>query len=464
MRSHPKTGLPKKQPTRGLVPASFLVSAARSRDLGLQGAMQAAPHFPVLAQLVFVIVHLGPRLERGLRLRVELARRRAVVQPEGREVRLDLPDDVRLEDDDILRVFAGEQGEIVHVENANELLDRGGMVIDADVNPPVVEACVTTPVPDDEDRCTLLAPLVAPGALACAQRREEAHWQVALRHLEGTGQRLQDFLSREDVPLSREVSADDMSGPREAFFPGVRRGATARVDDADLALRRVLVSGHEPLHDILRCDATLQHREGVAPVRRVRVRLRRHGSDPGRRERHDGPDRHEFRFDGDAEILRLGIERDDAERGRSRPMHRRWNGRTLFRDFPVPATLKVDSRLRVYVATGGSETNDAALRGAGLFDLIDQIFTGHSQNAQKGQSRYWQEIPHQLGVKPRDCVLVDDRLDYLEAAASVGIVALLLDRKAAHRPESMPPYVEATLRNLAGLPHWVELWTATRHN
>ena len=119
---------------------------------------------------------------------------------------------------------------------------------------------------------------------------------------------------------------------------------------------------------------------------------------------------------------------------------------------------------RVYVATGGGATNDAALRGAGLFDLIDGIFTGHSQNAQKGQSRYWQEIPHRLGVKPMDCVLVDDRLDYLEAAASVGIVALLLDRKAAHRPESMPPYVEATLRNLAGLPHWVELWTATRHD
>src|SRR5881398_4146504 len=68
------------------------------------------------------------------------------------------PDVVRLEDDDILWIFAGEQGEIVHVENANELFDRGGMVIDADVNPPVVEACVTTLVPDDEDRCALLAP------------------------------------------------------------------------------------------------------------------------------------------------------------------------------------------------------------------------------------------------------------------------------------------------------------------
>lgn len=114
---------------------------------------------------------------------------------------------------------------------------------------------------------------------------------------------------------------------------------------------------------------------------------------------------------------------------------------------------------KVYVATGGGEANEAALRGAGLFDLIDGIFTGHSQNAQKAQSRYWRGIPDQLRAKPEDCVLVDDRLDYLEAAASVGIVALLLDRKAAHRPEAMPAYVEATLRNLAGLPHWVELRT-----
>ncbi len=56
---------------------------------------------------------------------------------------------------------------------------------------------------------------------------------------------------------------------------------------------------------------------------------------------------------------------------------------------------------------------------------------------------------------------MDDRLDYLEAAASVGILALLLDRKGAHRPEAMPPYVEATLRNLAGFPHWVEIRTAS---
>jgi HAD superfamily hydrolase (TIGR01509 family) len=116
---------------------------------------------------------------------------------------------------------------------------------------------------------------------------------------------------------------------------------------------------------------------------------------------------------------------------------------------------------RVYVATGGSETNDAALRGAGLAPLIDGIFSGHSQHAHKSRPAYWADVPRFVGGKPADCVLVDDRLDYLEAAASVGIIALLLDRKGAHRPEAMPSYVAATLRNLAGLPHWVTTWTAS---
>src|SRR5205814_726189 len=103
-----------------------------------------------------------------------------------------------------------------------------------------------------------------------------------------------------------------------------------------------------------------------------------------------------------------------------------------------------------------------AWRRAGLSSLIDGIFSGHSQHAHTRQPAYWADVPKFVAAKAPDCVLVDDRLDYLEAAASVGIVALLLDRKGAHRPESMPSYVTATLRNLAGLPHWVETWTSSR--
>src|SRR5438034_1338433 len=83
-----------------------------------------------------------------------------------------------------------------------------------------------------------------------------------------------------------------------------------------------------------------------------------------------------------------------------------------------------------------------------------------SRRAPRTRSRYWEGIPQRLTADPRDCVVVDDRLDYLEAAASVGILALLLDRKGAHRPEGMPAYLQATLRNLAGLPHWVDAHVA----
>src|SRR5439155_22020937 len=97
-------------------------SAARARDVSRQRAVQAPPHLAVLAELVLVVVHLGPRLERGLRFRIELAGGRAAVETEARQAGLNLPHGVRLEEHDILRIFAGQQGEIVHVEDAKDVV------------------------------------------------------------------------------------------------------------------------------------------------------------------------------------------------------------------------------------------------------------------------------------------------------------------------------------------------------
>src|SRR2546430_11352233 len=130
-------------------------SAGRARDLSRQRAVQAPPHLAVLAELVLVVVHLGPRLERGLRLRIELAGGRAAVETEARQAGLNLPHNDRFEESDIVGIFAGQQGQIVHVENADQLLDRGRMVIDPDVDPTVVEARISTAVPDDQDRLAL---------------------------------------------------------------------------------------------------------------------------------------------------------------------------------------------------------------------------------------------------------------------------------------------------------------------
>ncbi len=113
---------------------------------------------------------------------------------------------------------------------------------------------------------------------------------------------------------------------------------------------------------------------------------------------------------------------------------------------------------KVYVATQATEANArGSLTGARLLECFDAVFTGHTQNALKRRVAYWETIPSSLGAMPRGCILVDDRLEYLRAAASAGFMALLLDRQDRHPPEALPPFVPGTLRNLAGLPHFVDV-------
>jgi len=123
---------------------------------------------------------------------------------------------------------------------------------------------------------------------------------------------------------------------------------------------------------------------------------------------------------------------------------------------PAVARLKRAGH-RLCVSTNATESNArGSLQGARLLTEFHDIFTGERLNAGKDTPEYWKRLRQELAFEPIHTVVVDDRIDYLDAAASTGIPALLLDRKGAHRPESMPPYLIATLRNLAGLPHWVE--------
>lgn len=112
---------------------------------------------------------------------------------------------------------------------------------------------------------------------------------------------------------------------------------------------------------------------------------------------------------------------------------------------------------RVYVATQASEANArGAMAGAGLTDALDGLFSGTSQDAAKSNRAYWTRIRSSLGVSEADGIVVDDRLDYLEAAASAGFRGLLLDREGIFDAQNVPHHVEAVLRNLAGLPHFVD--------
>lgn len=111
----------------------------------------------------------------------------------------------------------------------------------------------------------------------------------------------------------------------------------------------------------------------------------------------------------------------------------------------------------VYVATQATEANArGSLMGAGLLEDLEGLFTGTSQDASKAQRIYWDRALATLSVPPETCMLVDDRGDYLAAAHATGITGLLLDREGLYDPGTMPPFVRATLRNLAGLPQFVD--------
>jgi FMN phosphatase YigB (HAD superfamily) len=111
---------------------------------------------------------------------------------------------------------------------------------------------------------------------------------------------------------------------------------------------------------------------------------------------------------------------------------------------------------RVFVATNATEENArGALAGAKLMDQVDGVITGENQNASKTNIAYWRGIVDRVRVDPAASFVADDRPEYLKAAAQARFRCLLIDREGRHPPAAMPPFVEATLRNLAGLPQYV---------
>ena len=112
---------------------------------------------------------------------------------------------------------------------------------------------------------------------------------------------------------------------------------------------------------------------------------------------------------------------------------------------------------RVFVATNATESNvRGALAGARLLEAIDGLFTGEELNAGKSGPDYWREIRERLDLGRRAAIAVDDRREYLAAAATAGMDALLLDRSGRASAADLGPPARAVLRNLAGLPTYLE--------
>ena len=80
--------------------------------------------------------------------------------------------------------------------------------------------------------------------------------------------------SDEDVPLYGITVTCDSAGPVVAFVSGERRGPSLRVDETDLALLALVVSGDQRVEGLLRVAAGVQKCKSSQAVSQVGVRLR----------------------------------------------------------------------------------------------------------------------------------------------------------------------------------------------
>ena len=125
----------------------------------------------------------------------------------GQEDRLQLRDDVRRDRNQVRRL-AGEEVQLVQRQQALQLRDRIGRVVDPDVDEAVVGAEVAAVLPDDEQRGRLHPALVAAAGLARLERRHQPVGEVAPAPLERLREVLHRLVGDDDVALRAVAMAD----------------------------------------------------------------------------------------------------------------------------------------------------------------------------------------------------------------------------------------------------------------
>src|SRR5207245_9822697 len=117
-----------------------------------------------------------------------------------------------------------------------------------------------------------------------------------------------------------------------------------------------------------------------------------------------------------------------------------------FQDAPPAVSRLKREGHQVCVTTNATESNArGSLHGARLLPELDDVFTGERLNAGKATPEYWSGVRSAVSVNASRAVVVDDRLDYLGAAATGEFVTLLLSREGRHSVGGIPSSVAASL-------------------
>ena len=178
--------------------------------------------------------HIGWRL--SFRRMADLVRRPATSETRG-----------PFEIDEVLGARSSEV-QVVQVEKPRKLRERRRMVVHPQVGEHVVPAAVAGPGAHHQQSSTLPTPAVAAGGVAGGRALRTAFWRGQARRSEASHACSMDSTTSgpvEDVPLYRVPVARDAACPGVALASGERRSPAVRVDETDLALLALVVSGDE---------------------------------------------------------------------------------------------------------------------------------------------------------------------------------------------------------------------------
>ena len=192
------------------------------------------------------------------------------------------------------------------------------MIVDAVVDPAVIAASIAPAVPGDVQRGALPAAPIAPGPSPAASASSSRWGSSPGAALERRPHGVHHLRPAQDVALHGIAGPGPAAGPCQAGLARERGGVALRVDQPDLALGAVGISGQQGRSASSAVAPARIRCQPLGTVARVGIGLSGDCSGAGLGPRHDGAHRRELGGDRDAPGLCLRIEGHDGE-GRHAP-------------------------------------------------------------------------------------------------------------------------------------------------
>lgn len=82
---------------------------------------------------------------------------------------------------------------------------------------------------------------------------------------------------------------------------------------------------------------------------------------------------------------------------------------------------------KVYLLSNTTEMSDIYNSKTGIYQNFDEIFLSFQMGLKKPNQEIYKKVISEVGVKPQECIFIDDQQNNLEVAHEVGIKTILFD-------------------------------------